>query len=124
MNRHPPSNYGDEPPAYLDHETASFLSDHESPTNASRHGATMRLLPTSGDGADDFSSPRAASPSAYDPDYDHTPYVSSALFLIQPYTLPTFQWFPALRGNMHFQLNSFLDVTEAGKNLGPGAMAA
>ncbi|OGE48765.1 hypothetical protein PENARI_c026G10560 [Penicillium arizonense] len=73
MNRHPPSNYGDEPPAYLDHETASFLSDHESPTNASRHGATMRLLPTSGDGADDFSSPRAASPSAYDPDYDHTP---------------------------------------------------
>jgi chitin synthase len=65
MNRHPPSNYGDEPPAYLDHETASFLSDHESPTNASR-GATMRLLPTSGDGA------------------DHTPYVLTAFLSIHP----------------------------------------
>jgi chitin synthase len=83
MNRHPPSNYGDEPPAYLDHETASFLSDHESPTNASR-GATMRLLPTSGDGADEYISPRAASPSAYDPDFDHTPYVLTAFLSIHP----------------------------------------
>jgi chitin synthase len=124
MNRHPPSNYGDEPPAYLDHETASFLSDHESPTNASRHGATMRLLPTSGDGADDFSSPRAASPSAYDPDYDHTPYVSSALFLTQPYTYPHSSGFPRYGETCTFNLNSFLDVTEAGKHLGPGAMAA
>ncbi|KAJ5748006.1 uncharacterized protein N7511_009702 [Penicillium nucicola] len=72
MSRHPPSNYGEEPPAYLDQETASFLSDHDSPSHPSR-GATMRLLPTSGDGADDFTSPRAASPSTYDPHYDYTP---------------------------------------------------
>lgn len=76
MNRHPPSNYGDAPPAYLNHDTGSYLSDPESPTNASRlNGGTMRLLP-SGDGADDLaSSHRAPSPSHYDPDYDHTPYV-------------------------------------------------
>ncbi|CAG7938055.1 unnamed protein product [Penicillium nalgiovense] len=71
---HPPSNYGDAPPAYLNHDTGSYLSDPESPTNASRlNGATMRLLP-SGDGADDLaSSYRAPSPSHYDPDYEHTP---------------------------------------------------
>ena len=54
MNRHPPSNYGDAPRL---------------------NGGTMRLLP-SGDGADDLaSSHRAPSPSHYDPDYNHTPYV-------------------------------------------------
>lgn len=76
MNRHPQSTYGDAPPGY-DHETSSFLSDSESPTNASRlNGGTMRLLPTSGDGADDLaSSYRVPSPSHYEPDYDHTPYV-------------------------------------------------
>ncbi|KAJ5675765.1 hypothetical protein N7462_008662 [Penicillium macrosclerotiorum] len=76
MNRHPPSNYGDEPPAYLDHEAASYLSDQESPSAASRHnGATMRLLPTSGDFDTDLSgSPRAPSPSNYSRDYsDITP---------------------------------------------------
>ena len=72
MNRHPPSNYGDAPPAYLNHDT-SYLSDPDSPTNASRlNTGTMRLLP-SGDGADD--SGISHSPSHYDPDYDHTPYV-------------------------------------------------
>lgn len=78
MNRHPPSNYGDEPPAYLDHEAVSFLSEPESPTAASRqNGATMRLLPTSGDDDGDLiGSPRAPLPSHYQSDYDDsTPYV-------------------------------------------------
>lgn len=66
MNRHPPSNYGEEPPAYLD-ETSSFLSEPESPTAASRNGATMRLLPTVEDNGELSGSPRAPS---YQPDYD------------------------------------------------------
>lgn len=77
MNRRP-TNYGDAPPGYGDQETASFLSDVESPTNSRLNGGTMRLLPTSGDGADDMDPhPRAPSPShySYDPVYDHTPYV-------------------------------------------------
>jgi hypothetical protein len=105
MNRHPPSSYGDAPPGYPD-ETSSFLSDPESPINASRlNGGTMRLLPTSSDGADDMSSARAPSPSHYnyEPDYDHTPYVfptptNATLFLF------TFQWFPSLRSHIHHQL--------------------
>lgn len=79
MSRHP-NNYGDAPPSYID-ETSSFLSDAESPNASRLNGGTMRLLPTSGDGADDFNtSPRAPSPSHYnyDPSYDHTPYVSPA----------------------------------------------
>lgn len=92
MSRRPQSNYGDAPPAYLP-ETASFLSDVDSsPTNASRlNGATMRLLPTSGDGADDMNtSPRAPSPSHYnyDPDYDHTPYVLSVSINVPLYISP------------------------------------
>ncbi|KAJ5807037.1 hypothetical protein N7474_010629 [Penicillium riverlandense] len=50
------SNYGEEPPAYLDRETSSFLSSEpESPTAASRHngGATMRLLPSGGNDHDE-----------------------------------------------------------------------
>ncbi|CDM26780.1 Chitin synthase A [Penicillium roqueforti FM164] len=71
MNRHPPSEYGDAPPAYLNHDASSYLSDPDSPTNASRlNGGTMRLLP-SGDGVDD--SGISHMPSHYDPDYDHTP---------------------------------------------------
>ncbi|KAJ5935593.1 hypothetical protein N7466_005140 [Penicillium verhagenii] len=80
MNRHPPSNpFGDEPPSY-DQETASFLSEVESPTR--QNGPTMRLLPTSGEEYGDLSeSPRAASPfhyqqaydQVYDQDYDTTP---------------------------------------------------
>ncbi|KAJ5143012.1 Chitin synthase [Penicillium bovifimosum] len=72
MDRNRTSDYGDMPPAY---ETSSFLSDPESPTNASRLNAgTMRLLPTSGDGADDLaSSHRPSSLSHYEPDYDDTP---------------------------------------------------
>jgi chitin synthase len=76
MSRHPPSNYGDEPPAYLDQDVSSYLSDHESPNGASRqNGATMRLLPTSGDiDADMSGNYRAPSPSQYQPAYsDSTP---------------------------------------------------
>ncbi|KAJ5175371.1 Chitin synthase A [Penicillium canariense] len=64
MNSHPPSSYGDEPPAYLGYEASSYLSDPESPSGAPRqNGATMRLLPTSGDIDGDLSSsPRAPSP--------------------------------------------------------------
>ena len=77
MNRHPPSNYGDEPPAYFDHEASTYLSDVDSPTAAARqNGATMRLLPTSGDDGDLGGSPPAPS-SYYQSDYDDsTPYVS------------------------------------------------
>ncbi|OQE22422.1 hypothetical protein PENSTE_c010G00930 [Penicillium steckii] len=66
MNRHPPSNYGDEPPAY-DHEATSFLSHDDSPTATSRHnGPSMRLLPTSSNVESDMSrSYRSASPSQY-----------------------------------------------------------
>jgi hypothetical protein len=58
----------------------------------------MRLLPTSGDGADDMSSARAPSPSHYnyEPDYDHTPYVLPASPSATLYFF-TFQWFPSLR---------------------------
>ena len=67
MDRHPPSSYGDEPPAYLDHEASSYLSDAESPTaNSRQNGATMRLLPTSSDDYGDLAgSHRAPSPSHY-----------------------------------------------------------
>jgi hypothetical protein len=72
MNRHPPSSYGDEPPAYPD-EASSFLSEPESPTAASRNGATMRLLPTTGNDGDLSGSPQAPS---YQPGFDDsTPYV-------------------------------------------------
>lgn len=66
MNRHPPSNYGDEPPAY-DHEATSFLSHDDSPTTTPRHnGPSMRLLPTSSNVESDMSrSYRSASPSQY-----------------------------------------------------------
>lgn len=82
MNRHPPTNYGDEPPAYLD-EASSFLSDAESPSAASRNGPTMRLLPTTGNESDlsGTSAPSSYQPSSYQPstyqsDYDETtPYV-------------------------------------------------
>ncbi|KAJ5108852.1 hypothetical protein N7456_005527 [Penicillium angulare] len=70
MNRHPPSSYGEEPPAY-DQETTSFLSEAESPTR--QNGATMRLLPTSGDPYDFTESPRSPSPSRYTQEYDTTP---------------------------------------------------
>jgi len=66
MSHYPRSNYGDEPPAYLD-EASSFLPEHESPT-ATRNGATMRLLPTAGDNSDLSGSPGA--PSSYQSDYD------------------------------------------------------
>lgn len=78
MSRHPPSNYGDAPPAYLDHEVSSYLSDNESPSGPPRqNGATMRLLPTSGDIDGDLSGgARAPSPLQYQPAYsDSTPYV-------------------------------------------------
>jgi hypothetical protein len=100
---HPPSNYGDAPPAYLNHDAGSYLSDPESPTNASRlNGATMRLLP-SGDGADDLaSSHRAPSPSHYDPDYEHTPYVlPNSLSTLSVFT---FQWSPSRRSHVHHQI--------------------
>lgn len=81
MNRHPPSNYGDEPPAY-DHEATSFLSHDDSPTTTPRHnGPSMRLLPTSSNVESDMSrSYRSASPSQYSQlqsEYPETiPYVS------------------------------------------------
>lgn len=83
MNRHPPSNYGDEPPAYIDHEASSYLSDVESPTATARqNGATMRLLPTSGDDGDLSGSPVRPSSSHYQSDYDDsTPYVLVFIFL-------------------------------------------
>ncbi|KAJ5681643.1 Chitin synthase A [Penicillium maclennaniae] len=78
MNRHPPSSYGDEPPAYLD-ETSSFLSDAESPSAVSRNGPTMRLLPTTGNESDlsgtsapSSYQPSSYQPSSYQPDYDET----------------------------------------------------
>ncbi|CAG8947903.1 unnamed protein product [Penicillium salamii] len=86
MNRRP-TNYGNAPPGYDDQETASFLSDVESPTNSRLNGGTMRLLPTSGDGADDMDpSPRAPSPShySYDSVYDHTPAVFLPITILQP----------------------------------------
>lgn len=43
---HPGSDLDDEPPAY--NADSTFMSEHESPTAASRQGATMRLLPTTG----------------------------------------------------------------------------
>ncbi|CAI7572339.1 unnamed protein product [Penicillium manginii] len=66
MNRHPPSSYGEEPPAY-DNEAASFLSHDDSPTAPSRHnGPSMRLLPTSSNVDSDLSgSYRPISPSQY-----------------------------------------------------------
>ncbi|KAF3386632.1 Chitin synthase A [Penicillium rolfsii] len=73
MSRHPPSVYGDEPPAYFDQDATSYLSDHESPNGASRQsGATMRLLPTSGGIDSDVSSYRTPSPSQYQPVYSET----------------------------------------------------
>ncbi|KAJ5201707.1 uncharacterized protein N7498_006370 [Penicillium cinerascens] len=86
MNRHPPSNYGEEPPAYLD-ETSSFLSDPESPTAASRNGATMRLLPTVGENGELSGSPRAPS---YQPDYDDsTPLGQAAHYDDRFYQVPS-----------------------------------
>lgn len=121
---HPPSNYGDAPPAYLNHDTGSYLSDPESPTNASRlNGATMRLLP-SGDGADDLaSSYRAPSPSHYDPDYEHTPYVlPNPLSTLSVFT---FQWSPSRQNHVHHpKSNSFIGVRERlGENLVSSAIA-
>lgn len=70
MNRHPPSTYGDEPPAYMDHEASSYLDDHDPHAAGPRqNGATMRLLPTSGEDYGDLTE-RAPSPSHYDPDLD------------------------------------------------------
>lgn len=95
MNRHPPSNHGDEPPAYLD-ETSSFLSDVESSSAVSRNGPTMRLLPTTGNESNLSSSsapssyqPSSYQPSSYQPDHDETtPYVHP--FQKQPYSPDTF----------------------------------
>jgi hypothetical protein len=113
MNRRPQSSYGDAPPGY-DQETASFLSDVESPTNASRlNGGTMRLLPTSGDGADDFNtSPSAASPSHYnyDPDYDNTPYVLLPLSM-PPHPSSHSSRFPRDRATFTTNPKSLLDMT-------------
>lgn len=93
MNRHPPSNYGDEPPAY-DNEAASFLSHDDSPTAPPRHnGASMRLLPTSSNVDSDMStSYRPSTPSQYSQyqaDYaDTTPYVS--ILFLREYNEPLF----------------------------------
>lgn len=106
MNRHPPSSFGDEPPAYGD-EAASFLSHDDSPTAPSRHnGPSMRLLPTSSNVDSDLSgSYRPISPSQYShyqSEYAETtsPYVSTYLLLSFPTTcnaslfLDTFQLLP------------------------------
>ena len=122
MNRHPTSNYGDPPPGYLDDETSSFLSDPESPIHTSRlNGGTMRLLPTSGDGADDMnSSGRPPSPSRYnyEPDYDHSPYVfpdlTDATFI--PFHIPMVPL--ATEPHSHPTLSHCLP--EAGGKLVPG----
>ncbi|KAJ6015661.1 Chitin synthase A [Penicillium herquei] len=72
MNRQPPSGYGDAPPAY-DMETTSFLSEAESPSR--QNGATMRLLPTSGDDYDhhDLGDSPTTAHSYYSHEYDTTP---------------------------------------------------
>lgn len=87
MNRHPPSSFGEEPPAY-DNEAASFLSHDDSPTAPSRHnGPSMRLLPTSSNVDSDLSgSYRPVSPSQYShypSEYAETssPYVSTHLLI-------------------------------------------
>ena len=67
MHRHPPSNYGDEPPSYFDNEASSFLDDVESPSR--QNGATMRLLPTSGDDYGDLSE---SPTSHYQPSFADT----------------------------------------------------
>lgn len=90
MNRHPPSSFGEEPPAY-DNEAASFLSHDDSPTAPSRHnGPSMRLLPTSSNVDSDLSgSYRPVSPSQYShypSEYAETtsPYVSTHLLSFHP----------------------------------------
>lgn len=113
MNRHPP--YGDEPPAYFDHEASTYLSDVDSPTAAARqNGATMRLLPTSGDDGDLTGSPPAPS-SYYQSDYDDsTPYVSMSPRNILPLFPDTFLPLPpatqshALRVQFGFSLDSLV----------------
>jgi hypothetical protein len=92
MNRHPPSSFGEEPPAY-DNEAASFLSHDDSPTAPSRHnGPSMRLLPTSSNVDSDLSgSYRPVSPSQYShypSEYAETssPYVSTHLLIFFPST--------------------------------------
>ncbi|KAJ5389443.1 Chitin synthase A [Penicillium cataractarum] len=92
MSRHPPSNYGDEPPAYLDHDASSYLSDNESPSGAPRqNGATMRLLPTSGDIDGDLrGGPRASSPLQYQPAYsDSTPTGQAPAYDNRYYNVPS-----------------------------------
>ncbi|PKY05611.1 chitin synthase A [Aspergillus campestris IBT 28561] len=71
-NRVPVRKYEEEPPAYSSYtgDTASYLSDNESPTSTRANGATMRLLPTSGD-LDDNHSADVGARSTYqydDPD--------------------------------------------------------
>lgn len=72
----------------------------------------MRLLP-SGDGADDLaSSHRAPSPSHYDPDYDHTPYVYPNYPLIQPCPFSHSNGFPRDGIMCTTKSNSFIDVIQ------------
>lgn len=80
----PVSNYDEQPPAYSYNygDTASFLSENESPTSASRlNGSTMRLLPTTSnvDIDDDLNSDLGTySQHQYGHEYpESTLYVSS-----------------------------------------------
>ncbi|KAJ5225472.1 Chitin synthase A [Penicillium chermesinum] len=84
MHRHPPSTYGDEPPAYID-ETSSFLDD-ASPSR--QNGSTMRLLPTSSEDYTDLGG--SPTSSHYQPEYpDASPTRQEAGYDARFYQVPS-----------------------------------